>query len=31
LQYHYIPEGVNKIPTEERLSVFGSEGKDVSC
>jgi phytanoyl-CoA hydroxylase len=31
LQYHYIPEGVNKTPTEERLSVFGSEGKDVSC
>lgn len=31
LQYHYIPEGTAGSPTEERLSVFGSEGKDVSC
>ncbi len=31
LQYHYIPKGCTKTTTEERLMVFGSEGKDVTC
>ena len=31
LQYHYYPEDTQSIPTEERLAVFGEEGKDVSC
>lgn len=31
LQFHYQPAGTQKIAPEHRLSVFGSEGKDVSC
>ena len=33
LQIHYIPESVdpNIVTQEERLAVYGSEGKDVSC
>ncbi len=31
LQFHYAPEGCSQVPTEERLAVFGSEGKDVTC
>jgi len=31
LQYHYQPAGAASITTEERLALFGSEGKDVSC
>lgn len=31
LQFHYTPVGTAKIKQEERLAVFGSEGKDVSC
>ena len=31
LQMHYFPEGTTKIPTEDRLGIFGSEGKDVTC
>ena len=31
LQLHYWPASVEKIPKEERLTVFGSEGKDVTC
>lgn len=31
LQYHYVPVGAAKVPDDERLSVFGSEGKDVTC
>ena len=31
LQYHYYPDDTEKIATEERLAIFGSEGKDVSC
>ena len=31
LQLHYVPESVQMIPAEERLSVFGSEGKNVTC
>ena len=31
LQYHYRPADVECISSEERLAVFGSEGKDVTC
>jgi len=31
LQYHYRPAGVTQISQEERLAIFGSEGKDVTC
>ena len=31
LQFHFIPEGTAKISPEERMAVFGSEGKDVEC
>ena len=31
LQFHYYPASVAKITAEERLAVFGSEGKDVTC
>jgi len=31
LQYHYVPVGAERVADEERLSVFGSEGKDVTC
>lgn len=31
LQIHYKPESVARIEEEERLAVFGSEGKDVTC
>lgn len=33
LQIHYIPESVDPdiVTQEERLAVYGSEGKDVSC
>lgn len=31
LQYHYVPVGSRKTADEERLEVFGSEGKDVTC
>jgi phytanoyl-CoA hydroxylase len=31
LQLHYKPASVNRINEEERLAVFGSEGKDVTC
>lgn len=31
LQYHYMPAGTQKTAPEERLAVFGSEGKDVTC
>jgi phytanoyl-CoA hydroxylase len=31
LQFHYYPASVAKIAAEERLAVFGSEGKDVTC
>jgi phytanoyl-CoA hydroxylase len=31
LQFHYAPQGAQKMTTEERLAVFGSEGKDVEC
>ena len=31
LQLHYIPASVGRITTEERMAVFGSDGKDVTC
>lgn len=31
LQFVYIPAGLGRIPPAERLAVFGSEGKDVTC
>jgi phytanoyl-CoA hydroxylase len=31
LQYHYVPAAAVKTATEERLAVFGAEGKDVTC
>jgi len=31
LQYHYKPASVGRTSEEERLAVFGSEGKDVTC
>jgi phytanoyl-CoA hydroxylase len=31
LQFHYKPASVAQIAPDERLAVFGSEGKDVSC
>ncbi len=31
LQFHYRPAGTTQIAPEQRLAVFGSEGKDVSC
>jgi phytanoyl-CoA hydroxylase len=31
LQFVYVPASVGKISTPERLAIFGSEGKDVSC
>jgi phytanoyl-CoA hydroxylase len=31
LQFHYKPAGAGQIAAEQRLAIFGSEGKDVSC
>jgi phytanoyl-CoA hydroxylase len=31
LQFHYKPAGAAQIAPEQRLAVFGSEGKDVTC
>ena len=31
LQFHYYPASVARITAQERLAVFGSEGKDVTC
>ncbi len=31
LQFHYRPAGIRPIRGEERMAVFGSEGKDVTC
>lgn len=31
LQFHYIGESAQKVPTEARLAVFGGEGRDVEC
>jgi len=31
LQFHYAPAGITKTTQEERMRIFGSEGKNVSC
>jgi len=31
VQYHYYPANTREVPEEDRLAVFGSEGKDVEC
>ena len=31
VQFHYMPAGVARTGPEERLAVFGSDGKDVQC
>ncbi len=31
LQFHYLGASAPQIPQEQRLAVFGSEGKDVEC
>ncbi|HRK20741.1 MAG TPA: phytanoyl-CoA dioxygenase family protein [Fimbriimonadaceae bacterium] len=31
IQFHYIPKGTPRTTTEERMRIFGSEGRDVSC
>ena len=31
LQYHYVGKSVERTAAEYRLSIFGEEGKDVSC
>jgi len=31
LQFHYAPADITKTATSERLAIFGSEGKNVTC
>lgn len=31
LQFHYKPKSAGEVTTQERLAVYGSEGKDVDC
>jgi phytanoyl-CoA hydroxylase len=31
VQYHYRPQSAPKTSVEERLAVFGEEGKDITC
>lgn len=31
LQFHYVPASAGEITTQERMAVYGSEGKDVDC
>ncbi len=31
LQFHYAPDGITKTTPEDRMRIFGSEGKDVTC
>lgn len=31
LQYHYVLKDTPRISTEERMSIFGSEGRNVTC
>ncbi|GIG62879.1 hypothetical protein Lfu02_72510 [Longispora fulva] len=31
LQFHYVPAGTPRVPVQQRLDVFGSEGKDARC
>ena len=31
LQFHYKPASAGEVTTQERMEVYGSEGKDVDC
>ena len=31
LQFHYKPASCGEVTTQERMAVYGSEGKDVDC
>ncbi len=31
LQFHYIPKGTLRISLEERMELFGAEGKNATC
>jgi phytanoyl-CoA hydroxylase len=31
LQFHYIPKGTPRTSTDERLEIFGSEGRGATC
>ncbi len=31
LQFHYCRDGASSVPVEERLKVFGADGRDVTC
>lgn len=31
VQFHYVPKGTPRTATEERMRIFGTEGKNVSC
>jgi phytanoyl-CoA hydroxylase len=31
IQWHYVKKGTPRITTDERMAIFGSEGRDVSC
>ena len=31
LQFHYAPADAARISTEQRMAVFGAEGKSVTC
>jgi phytanoyl-CoA hydroxylase len=31
VQYHYRPQSLEPAAQEQRLAIFGSEGKDVTC
>ena len=31
IQFHYIAAEVDEVPESDRLAIFGSEGKNVSC
>jgi len=31
VQFHYAPASLQKTAKEERLAIFGAEGKDVTC
>lgn len=31
LQFHYVAKGTPRTTTEERMALFGSEGRDVEC
>ncbi|MFY7882632.1 MAG: phytanoyl-CoA dioxygenase family protein [Fimbriimonas sp.] len=31
IQWHYVRKGTPRTTTEERMAIFGNEGKEVSC